>query len=223
MRTYCIAFYLAVVLPALAAAPGGGKNDWGRLERLAKTQTVKVQLRDGQVLTGYVQEFRADGLTFVDENKLATIRTRDIESTSLSEAGQVRKIEGKPPFQRGQTVELKMRDGRVRQGTVQQFSAQDERLWLAETSSTLQLDRADIVRVMAKRSGQRARNALIGAAAGGAILWGVARAKSDPRCFEPNAHCTGNPPGVVGAMGAVIGAIGGALFPVKGWTVVYQI
>ena len=168
MRTWCVVLYLAVVLPAFSAAPGTGKNDWGRLGRLAKTQTVKAHVRDGRVLTGTVQEFRADGLRFEDENKLTEINPRDIVSTVLSEGDLARKIEGHPAFQAGQTVQLTMRDGRPIEGTVRGFNEGKGSLRLAQRTAIVDLRRDDVVR-LTSRSHKCWPAAVIGGLAGAAV------------------------------------------------------
>ncbi len=206
------------------AAPAVGAGDWGSLGQLSKTQTVKVHLRDGRVLSGTVQQFGADGLGLVEQKEWTKVPLNQIESTvQLKEGAEFRRIEGYTGFQKGETVELTMRDGRVLQGAVQEVDMDYKLLRIAETSAAAQLRREDIVRVMLKRPGHRGRNAAIGTAGGAAILWGIARLKSGPECFGLLAvRCYGTPPATFGVFGAILGAVAGAVIPTGGWTEVYR-
>lgn len=71
MRVYSIAFYLAVVFPALAAAPGSAENasgaeqggtGWAKVERLRSGQTIRVLCSDQRSWTGRLTGVSADEL-----------------------------------------------------------------------------------------------------------------------------------------------------------------
>jgi len=71
MRMRCIAFYLAVVLPALAAAPGSAKSAsgaeqggtaWAKVEQLRPGQTIRVLCSDQRSWTGRLAGVSADAL-----------------------------------------------------------------------------------------------------------------------------------------------------------------
>ncbi len=172
MRRSYIACYLAVVLPALAATPE--KSDWARLAQLAATQTVKVHLRDGRTLTGSILEFRANGLTFLEDRKVTRIRPSRITRATVTEMGQVVKvIEGNPHLQAGQTVELALSDGRALSGRVREVDYNDDSLKLVESRAAEQVAREDVLRVTRNR---RAKSAKIGAIGGAALMVGLAAA-----------------------------------------------
>jgi hypothetical protein len=192
---------MAVALPALTAAPGAGKNDWGRLGRLAKTQTVKVYSTDGKARTGTLQEFRADGLRFEDENKLTEILPRDIQSTTLTDGGLVRKVEGHPAFRSGQVVELTMRDGRLIKGTVRTFN--EGRLRLAQSTAIVDLRREDVVR-LTSRSHKCWPAAVIGGLAG--AVFGLGAIK----CGSLGCGDSGESQGKLPAQAFVVGPLVGA-------------
>ncbi len=172
MRRGFIACYLAVVLPALAAAPE--KSDWANLGQLAATQTVKVHLRDGRTLTGSILEFRANGLTFLENRKVTKIRPSRIRKATVSELGQVVKvIEGNPHVQPDQTVELALSDGRALSGRVQEVDYDGDSLKLVESNAAEQIAREAVVKVTRNR---RARSAKVGAIGGAAVMVGLAAA-----------------------------------------------
>ena len=71
MRTYCIAFCLAAVLPALAAEPGSvkygsaaelGGTAWAQVEQLRLGQTIRVLCSDQRTWTGRLTGVSADAL-----------------------------------------------------------------------------------------------------------------------------------------------------------------
>jgi hypothetical protein len=222
MRISSVVLCLLMAVPTFAGSASA--NDWDRLGRLSKTEEVKVYLQGGPAIQGTIQQFGADGLGLVEQEKLTKVTFKQIESTAqLKDGAEFRRIDGYTRFQKGETVELKMRDGRVLQGAVQDVNLNYELLWLAETGAAAQLRREDIVRVMLKRRGHRGRNAAIGTAGGAAILWGIARLKSGPECFGPSAvRCYGTPPATFGVLGAILGAVAGAVVPSGGWTEVYR-
>jgi len=165
-----MALYLAIALPAFAGTSGTSKNDWGRLSKLAETDTVKVHLRDGRALTGSILEFQSDGLTFLDERKVTKIRQSRITAAAVTELDQVFRIEGAPHLQTGQTVELKLRDGRILSGRVREAEANGDSLTLVEPGAAERIAREAVVRVIRSR---RAKSAKIGAIAGAASLTGL--------------------------------------------------
>ncbi len=174
MRRRYIASYLAVALTAFAATPGSGKNDWGRLAKLRDTETVKLHLRDGRVLTGSILEFRTDGLTFLDERRVTKIRPSHVTRAAITELGQVvQVIEGNPRLQTDQTVDLKLRDGRVLSGRVREVDSNGDWLMLAESGAAEQVANENVVRVTRNRRG---RSAKIGAAGGAALMVGLVAA-----------------------------------------------
>jgi hypothetical protein len=77
MRIIGLALCLAAALPALAADPG-----WDRLGQVSKTQKVKIHLADGKPVSGYIQEVRPEGLTFVKGGQVTQIPRENIESVT---------------------------------------------------------------------------------------------------------------------------------------------
>jgi hypothetical protein len=204
MRIANMLLWLMTAVPAFALPNKVG--NWDRLGRLPRNQEVKVYLRDGRAIQGTIQRFGADGLGLVEAKRRTKVRFKQIESTVLfTEGAEPRRIEGRMDWQKGQALELKMCDCRILVGVAREMSVADELLWLAETGSGVRLGRADIVRVMSKRSGHRARNAAIGAAGGAAFYLALTKG------YAP-----------YGMAGAILGAIPGALIPTGGWTLVYQ-
>jgi hypothetical protein len=77
MRIICLALCLAAALPALAA-----DSAWDRLGQVSKTQKVKVYLADGKPVSGYIQEVRPEGLTFVQGGQVVQIPRENIASVT---------------------------------------------------------------------------------------------------------------------------------------------
>ncbi len=209
MRVYPLIFCLALALPGFAAGPPNGKNDWGRIARFAGDQTVRISLRDGREIKGSILEFRSDGLTFIEERRLTRIDLRRVVGASLSEAGRLRAIEGRP-YLKGQRVELRLRDGHLITGVVRSVDHGANQLQVAESSAAENIARVDVKRVT-RKSGWK--SALIGGVAGAALLGGLtARDNSD----------LGN--GNEFALGAVVGgSVGAGIGALIGWrTLIYE-
>lgn len=74
-------------------------------------------------------------------------------------------------------------------------------------------NRADILRVSTKGKSHRLRNALLGAAAGAAIVGGASASQTDEQIYTLVFAIPG---------GAALGALGGALVPTGGWHEIYR-
>ena len=118
----------------------------------------------------------------------------------------------------GHKIQVVQRDGKAWTGSFVSFSDTSVSLKVREANKTVR--RAEVVRV-SRHSGKRARNALIGAAAGAgagvAIGAGVGGCKQNQ--FGP---CIGRglAAAVVGGAGAVIGGVIGAMIP--GSAIIYR-
>jgi hypothetical protein len=151
MRSMFLSFWLAATLPAFAAS--GAKNDWDRLSRVSKLQTVKVNLRNGRVLKGRIQQFDLDGIRVAEEKNWSRFKARDFE------AGLTHKS--------GETVDLRLRSGAPVQGVVMEVNTRDNEVSIIETTRLTHVDRADVAKVT-KRT--HLGTAAIGAAAGAPLI-----------------------------------------------------
>ncbi len=203
MQKYSAVLCLAIVLPSFGADAGKGKNDWSRLAQVAGVQTVTVDLKSGRTVKGNIVGVRPDSLSFVEQRKLKRIELSRVIGATVSEAGRVREIEGRPQLQKGQNVELKLRDGGVTSGLVREVNQGAAEVQLLEESAAVRIMREDVVRVIKIT---RWKSALIGAGAGLGLGALVARGKSDLGHAREFALAGA----VLGSIGIGIGAAIGA-------------
>ena len=194
--------FAAAVLPAFAGAP---RNDWNRLAGVSTELNVKVRLLDGRVLRGTIQQFGSDGLALMQQKNLTRL--------------PFKRIDGPVSWARGQTAEIKLRDGSALNGRIQEIDNHDEWIWLAEPAAADRIPREDVVRVTSNNRGKSAKfGALGGAAALTALL--VAGPKDS---LGPGESAAGAWGATIGG-GLALGALFGALFGyIIGWpSTIYQ-
>jgi len=123
----------------------------------------------------------------------------------------------------GQEILVVLNDARSFQGDLQSLS--DGAITLRQAAREQTLARPDILRVSSKAQKRRVRNALMGAAIGAAAGLGVgAAADHSQNCaqagFGPCFKNLGKE--VLTPLGALAGAVGGAVMPEGGWHEVYR-
>jgi hypothetical protein len=87
MHSSVWAFLLALSVPAAAA--DGVTNEWDRVGRIPNTQTVTIQLQDGNSLKGKIQEAGTDGLTLVQGSVV-----RQVKRTEIAKVTRTSRLKG---------------------------------------------------------------------------------------------------------------------------------
>ena len=176
---------------AVPAVPSDAAADkaWDSLKRISHNTTVSVDLRNGSKFEGIIQEVGPEGLGF--SKSVVKVRRDDIKEF----VGKLEKEE---------KVELRLHNGKVLAGTVQDISDLSRSLAIVETGSTIQIKREDIRKI---HQGSRSKSALAGLAVG--ALVGVLVGASSPSHDLSRGAMVGMGTVVFGGIGAGIGAAAG--------------
>ena len=123
----------------------------------------------------------------------------------------------------GQEIRVVQNDAKSRRGTF--HSVTDEAIVVSLAAGEQSISRQNVLRVSTKSKGHRRRNALIGASmgAGTGLVTGLTRGnvKCIPYCYGPvipKAELIGG----FSVLGAITGAIIGAVVPTGGWHEIYR-
>ncbi len=122
----------------------------------------------------------------------------------------------------GQEIRVVLNDAKSYQGELQLLS--DGGITLRQAAGEQTFARQDILRVSSKARGRRVRNALLGAAVGAGSGLGIGAAADHTSCnhasFGPCFPNLGKE--VITPLGALAGAVVGAVMPTGGWHGVYR-
>jgi len=122
----------------------------------------------------------------------------------------------------GQEIRVVLNDAKSYQGGLQSLS--DDGITFRQATGDQTLARQDILRVSSKAQKHRGRNALLGAAVGAGAGLGIGAAADHRSCtggsFGPCFPNLGKE--VLTPLGALAGAVVGAVMPAGGWHEVYR-
>lgn len=191
---------LAQTPPAAEATAATASAGWERISQLSPRQVVRVRLNDGRVLSGTVRQLGQNVVQFAETRQLTKIEMRDVTLTFRSEDGDLA-----PDLHRlGQSLRLRLRDGREVQGTIERRDR--ESVWLAQPNEVQSLPRETLVRVTRK---SRWRGALIGLGVGAAL--GAYLVTHDGDSLGPGETMTKLAVGGATAFGLIGAGIGAAI------------